>query len=617
MKSLDVIEQFMTLLEAVLADAGTINHTSMARDLMTIKSRVEHEGLSFLTISLPSFAKAFEQCLEKERIDSTDFLGFKKHKRSGLLPAFLQGLISQVFNVDGSMRLAPNPDSVEALRQICLCFNKVKFKCTPSREKAAEKQFISTEREVSRFRLNKVPFLREFRFTSEVLYKEVFDHLDNLINRSEIIPFHGPGSTVDKTLGNKKFKDRRYTERLHRIFPFDAYKTYNLNDYMDHLNQKECHGFISRRDEPPVRVVFVPKTMKTPRVIAIEPVWIQHIQQGIMREIVKSIENDKVLKGHINFSRQDINRSLAFKSSLDKSYATIDLSEASDRVHPSLVKNMMRGRTTLSRAIFACRSERAKLPSGKVISLSKFASQGSALCFPVEAMIFYSVIVSAFIKHNKLRLSSDSVRTVSKDVFVYGDDIIVPNAMVDVACQALEDAGLKVNRKKSFSNGQFRESCGMDAFAGVNVTPVYVRHPMPSSKRDTTELIGLISASNQFYLKGYWKVASFMRLIAEKILGVVPHVRSNSSVIGWHSVQEIQSFHGWNADNQTLITIGYSPVVKEESDPLDGYHAMIKWSTMRAGKLPIIMADMPLDESSFLSRAVRGKLRLRRRWSPA
>jgi hypothetical protein len=357
--------------------------------------------------------------------------------------------------------------------------------------------------------------------------------------------------------------------------------------------------------------------MKSPRVIAIEPVWNQFTQQALMRELVGSIETDKVLAGQINFSNQLINRNLAFESSMSRVNATIDLSEASDRVHPAVVIGMMRNRTTLSRLIFACRSERAKLPSGKVIPLSKFASQGSALCFPVEAMVFYGILVTALIKHRKLRLNPTSIQLVARTVYVYGDDIVVPTSEVQVACEALEAAGLKVNYKKSFSSGFFRESCGMDAFMGVNVTPVYIRQPVPTSKRDASEVASAISSANLFYKKGYWKTAQHLRDIVEAAIGVVPHVHSTSPVSGWFSFRGRMDHMKWSNDNHRLIVRGPKIVEKKVSDPLDGYNALHKWSISRTGMYDILGTPNPLDVDSFVRSVARGKLRLNFRWSPA
>lgn len=618
MKSLDTTK-LVELLQAILADASLVCHTSLARDWVTIQSRVEHEGVSFLTITLPTFAKAFERSLEVGKIDSTLFPGFKPASKASF-PAFLQGLTSLVFNRDGDIKDAPNPDAVDAVRQICLSFNKIKLECTPSRLAAAEKQFEATEREVSGFRVRNFTDFKHFRFVGNILYGRILDLLSIKILGLELLPRHGPGSTEDRTIGNQKFIDRRSTHRLQRLFPFDWYKFFNYGELADELsdaNQLEKLRLIPRKEEPPVRVVFVPKTMKSPRVIAIEPVWTQEAQQGLMREFVSLIESDKVLSGQINFSRQDINRNLAFESSMSRVNATIDLSEASDRVHPALVSGIMQSHPIVNRAVFACRSERAKLPSGKLIKLRKFASQGSALCFPVEAMVFYSIVVTALIKHRKLRLNRASVKAVARHVYVYGDDIIVPTQEVQIACQALEAAGLKVNYKKTFSCGYFRESCGMDAYMGVNVTPVYIRHPVPTSKRDASEIQSAISTANLFYKKGYWKTAQKLRDNVESVIGVVPHVLETSPVSGWFSFRGRQDHKRWDPDLQQLTVRGPKLSIKLIADILDGYRALHKWILSRSGKIAILGVDSPLDKDSFVSSVVRGRLRLNFRWSPA
>jgi hypothetical protein len=65
------------------------------RDKMTILSRVDKEGLSFLTITLPTFCQDFERSLAQGKIDSTAFRSFRK---VGAIPAFLQGMLSLLFN---------------------------------------------------------------------------------------------------------------------------------------------------------------------------------------------------------------------------------------------------------------------------------------------------------------------------------------------------------------------------------------------------------------------------------------------------------------------------------------------------------------------------------------
>ena len=69
------------------------------RDLDTLRSRTEHEGLSFLTITLPDFGKDFDRSLSEGQIEPTFFRSFRKN---GGIPAFLQGILVHVFERDGS-----------------------------------------------------------------------------------------------------------------------------------------------------------------------------------------------------------------------------------------------------------------------------------------------------------------------------------------------------------------------------------------------------------------------------------------------------------------------------------------------------------------------------------
>lgn len=101
-----------------------------SRDLKTIRARVKHQGISFLTITLPNFCKDFERGVEVGYIDSTCFQGFRKH---GSIPSFLKGMTSLIFdretgriydNKDNSF--ASNvPNIIDSVRQICLAFEKL------------------------------------------------------------------------------------------------------------------------------------------------------------------------------------------------------------------------------------------------------------------------------------------------------------------------------------------------------------------------------------------------------------------------------------------------------------------------------------------------------------
>jgi hypothetical protein len=73
------------------------------RDYETVLSRVKHEGLSFLTITLPTFTQGLERALEKGMVTHDEFPGWKFTK---CLPAFLRGFTSLVFSISTGELLA-------------------------------------------------------------------------------------------------------------------------------------------------------------------------------------------------------------------------------------------------------------------------------------------------------------------------------------------------------------------------------------------------------------------------------------------------------------------------------------------------------------------------------
>lgn len=71
-------------------------------DIFTFKSRVAHEGMSFLTMTLPSMGKAIDKALLGDS-DAFESIPFKKRKDSKL-PLFLGSLTRLVFTDDGCVR---------------------------------------------------------------------------------------------------------------------------------------------------------------------------------------------------------------------------------------------------------------------------------------------------------------------------------------------------------------------------------------------------------------------------------------------------------------------------------------------------------------------------------
>lgn len=542
------MKSLVRLAHVILQDAGMMCGTDTQRDYQTVVSRVEDEGLSFLTITLPDFCKAFERALEEKGVGNVMFPGFAKARKSrrgvgshARIPSFLRGIVCQVFDEETGLLLdEPSVTAIFAVRQVCLFFKKIELPCSHKRVRAAYKNFIKIEQEM--------PGEESVNERMKLLATDVFNHIFarvmggmrvKSLNYS-LIPKHGPGATAERISGNRKYEFLSWPERLNQSFPIDQFGVSNPYWLLDTelVNQID---WLSPEQESPVRVITVPKTMKSPRIIAIEPVCMQYAQQGVAISLTTEIESDKLLGGQINFSDQLVNRRKALESSKNGRYATIDLSEASDRVPLWLVEQLFRkdrvGHTSDENSvvwdiIYACRSARANLPrtSGLTmpLELKKFASMGSALCFPVEAMVFYTLALCGVIQHaqqadiSQVNFVWKYYKKYAREVFVYGDDIIVPVDAVQTVRTWLETFGLKVNEAKTFSKGNFRESCGMDAFGGHDVTPCYLRRKPPTNWHDANEIVSYVSLANQLYEKGLWLSAAHVRREVEDLLGPLP-----------------------------------------------------------------------------------------------
>jgi len=478
--------------------------------------RVKDEGESFLTITLPSFAKALERGLESGKWDVSLTPSFR---RSGGLPAFMRGFLTSIFDKSGSLLPDPDAECIWAVRQFCYLTHKIERDCTPERVERAFQQYVATDRELlylpGRIPRNDVEL---FRRTSESLFRELLQECDNLIANFELRPKHGPGATADRLSPLEKRDFGYWTHRLESVFPFWRY-TQNVPKSGSHPDP------VAFSHETPVRVVTVPKTQSTPRIIAMEPSSVQYAQQGLKNEIYRIVESGP-LSGILDFTDQTRNQLMARKGSLTGELATLDLSEASDRVHWWLVQVMLEPYPHLREYVSATRSTRASVDGHGEIPLIKFASMGSALTFPIEAMIFTILAKMGIESASGTRWSTH--RLVGA-LSVYGDDIIVPTYTVAAVVGYLELFGFKVNRNKSFWNGEFRESCGEEYFRGVDVKVVRLKKELPTSRQDAAELASLVEFRNRLYESGLWGV---VKELDEWIPSMIPFLPANDTSSG-------------------------------------------------------------------------------------
>lgn len=579
-------------------------NTSTTRDCKTVTCRVEHEGFSFLTITLPNFGKDFEKSLDQGFVSRQDFQGFAW--TSGL-PKLFSGFLCQVFDTSSGRLLSePSIDAIQAVRQLTLLYSKLFLLSNTERERAAMASFVKCEQEVTEFnsRFDEQNRAR-FRRVSNLVLGRVLRNLDLRVkNSDELIPSHGPGATADGFKGNRKYSQVSWPIRLEKVFPSVDFLVPSPSYY----GELEDVDFLEPGAEIPVKVISVPKTQKTPRIIAMEPVAMQYAQQSVRRLIYEEVERDNLLTSFIGFVDQTPNQEFAREGSLSGDLATLDLSEASDRVSFEHVRELLSFTPDLFQVVEACRSQTAQVDGHGVLSLSKFASMGSALSFPIEAMVFITLVFIGIEDNLNRPLTRKDVESFVGKVRVFGDDIIVPTDCVQAVISSLETFGSLVNRRKSFWTGKFRESCGKEFYSGHDVSIVKVRQEAPSSLRHVQEIISWISLSNQLYAGGYWQTVKWLDNILEGIIKDFPVVLPTSPVLGRHSFMGFVSPRTGGRYQIPLVK-GFVIRVVLPKDPLDGHRALLKWFLQR-GELPIV-------DENHLERAGRPRVRIKRGWASA
>jgi hypothetical protein len=494
-------------------------------DITTFERRLDREGLPFLTVALPEIGRALD------RYHSTNMWfppeGFKADGDG--IPIFMGVAIRSA--IDG------NSAAVDCVRQLSYIFYKLEV--THDEERVAEylDQFINTDKDLGCFDydasaplpwLYDLPSVYGCTFKTGDLIKEMRSIIEGILRNEDpfdITPKHGSGATACHTPNWDKYHKFGYYAKLDASFPYDQHFFVSPTHLSD-----EIEKLVDSSDkEPCARVCLVPKDSRGPRVISCEPAEFMFIQQGIMSKLYEILENHHLTKGRVNFTDQGINRNLAHEGSLKDNYSTLDLKDASDRVSLELVRRVFPADWV--QAFEACRSEETLLPNKVKIKLNKFAPMGSACCFPVEALVFWSCAVAALrlTRANQFGIDmcpklepgtdgqnyvdlQDWIRATSRanqewdkiistwypEVYVYGDDIICRPQHFAAVVGGLQAVGLKVNREKSYEVGPFRESCGGDYHYGMDVTPVRVREGL---SKVGTGLQSSADLANEFIAK--------------------------------------------------------------------------------------------------------------------
>lgn len=207
----------------------------------------------------------------------------------------------------------------------------------------------------------------------------------------------------------------------------------------------------------------VPKNESAARTIAIEPSGNMALQLAVgsyLEEVLRSIGLDIR-------TQQPKNQALACVGSKTQRYATLDLKSASDMITPALCKMLLP--PELYRFLMRIRSPRT-LILGEYIDLNMISTMGNGFTFPLMTLLLVSLVYAVTLE------KGGPFNYIDYSHFaVFGDDIIVPSFIADDLVDVLEQAGLIVNKDKSYLSGPFRESCGGDYISGYNCTPIYIK----------------------------------------------------------------------------------------------------------------------------------------------
>lgn len=605
------------------------------RDQARLTALVESRGINVFVVYLPALGKHLDRCLSSRRytlLENNHISGLVSKKVQ--VPKFLRGLYLRVFNESGTLKEDYDVEAVYFLRQFCLLASKASLDCSTEATRTEVRELISVdlclprpERFWSTIGPPASEIARRFRgfskskhFTAagrridsrrkgsprgncagerEALVDSspsstllaILDVVSRLVScglghydpRNHTFR-HGPGAVADLPSKANKYYWRSWGDRLGHVYPiadygFHSYSSWAANaaDF-DASSQTDQEAIGS--DEPAARLVSVPKTYTKPRLIAAEPCAHQWCQQSIWHYFRTRTESSWIGK-FVRFTDQTLNQELSLKGSLDGSLCTVDLSSASDRVSCTAVGNLFRSNQPLLLALQATRTRflRQELDSSspELIELRKFSTMGNATTFPVESLMFLSIALSACLAARRLEPTVKNILTLVGEVTVFGDDIVIPNDCREQLFDLLEICDFKVNLQKSFWEGPFRESCGVDSIDGVDVTPVRWMRPNTGKPE---EIVSMVEVTNRFYQKFLLNVANYLDSTVQRHRVSLLPVSSNAFGLKSFvspSLSDLES--RWNDDLQRIEYLLLTPIGKQKRTPIEDDSALLQYFT--------------------------------------
>lgn len=205
-------------------------------------------------------------------------------------------------------------------------------------------------------------------------------------------------------------------------------------------------------------LVFVPKSWKSLRIITPLTLLALFYSFGVGEQITEKLKSIG-----IDIScQQEKHRKWVIDFSKTRTHVTADLSSASDSIVMLLLEELLPYEWL--NAIRRCLSVNYHLDDEPIKSYS-VCPMGNGLTFPLETLVFYSIIKAVGNLTNTHGLYS-----------VYGDDLIYPRRIHKYMVVVLPLLGFRLNNDKTFVEEPFRESCGADAYQGCDVRPFHLKN---------------------------------------------------------------------------------------------------------------------------------------------
>lgn len=560
--------ELLAVVHHIFQDA-TYNYPTLAgefvKDEIRLRRLVKSRGVNALCVDLVRAGKHLDRCLASGEYKLSGLPATQRVSKRVVIPKFLRGLYLLVFDETGRLKEEADIEAIIFLRQILFVAKKVELPCPVVNIANEVSDFYDIDlslpepesfwSECTTALDSAVTCLPEFRKTSLYMDRVLAQEdaslrrtlsilLRNLDTVSRLLttalgPYqpnewrfrHGPGAISERTGPTNKFCWSNWSDRLENEYPIADYGFHNLSSWA-----ARCSVMNISSSEPMSRLIAVPKTVTKPRLIAAEPSEHQWCQQNLWHYFSDRTEHSWISK-FVRFRDQTRNQELCVRGSEDGSLATVDLSAASDRVTCHIVGRFFRVNPPLIRALQSTRTRFMKQALNRKIPsefpLRKFSTMGSAVTFPVQSLLFLGIALACVATQRRWqKVTVGRLLELSEEVAVFGDDIVIPEDSRGLLFSALEILHFKVNSDKSFWTGRFRESCGVDAFRGVKVTPTYWRAPN-SGKPEATA--STIEVHNNFYSKFLLCTAAY---IATTMRGdSIPRVRMASGFPGLKSFQ--------------------------------------------------------------------------------